>query len=180
MGNRRPYLNLLKKMRPLLILLSLIALIGCKPTDTARGGDTKLPAEYRGSWMFDEGAATVAIESMSLSEEDKLKLQSSFIGMIRDETRQVDEAGRITGDSYPDELVIRLHVVEERDDGTVMSTSNSMNPDAKQFTLNTISDGVWRARLLDDSLQVAAGIPDDFWKRYERKTAEQGMRDDAR
>lgn len=159
-------------MNPLLLLLSLVVLIGCKSTDTPRDGETKLPAEYRGSWVFDEDSATIAIKSMSLSEVDKLKLQSSFIGMIRDESRQVDETGRITGDSYPDELVIRFHVIEEREDGTVMKTSNSMNPDATQFTLNTISNGVWRARLLNDSLLVVAGIPDDFWKRQEQKPAE--------
>jgi len=137
----------------------------------------ELPAEYHGSWFFDEDSATKAIEAMAISDEDKLKLQSSFIGMIRGETRQVDSSGRITSDLYPDELIIRLHAVEEREDGLVMRTSNSMNSDAKQFTLNSISNGVWRSRLLDGSLRIAAGMPDDFWKRPEQKPAEQGADD---
>ena len=160
-------------MRHLFLLLSLFALTGCKPSDSASGGDTDIPSEYHGSWLFDEDSATKGIEAMPLKEEDKLKLQSSFIGMIRGETRQVDSAGRITSSSYPDELIIRLHVVEEREDGLILQTSNSMNPDATQFTLNTISGGVWRARLLDDSLQVMAGMPDDFWARNIQKPAEQ-------
>ena len=160
-------------MRHLFLLLSLFALTGCEPSDSASSGDTDLPFEYHGSWIFDGDSATTGIEDMPIKEEDKLKLQSSYIGMIRDEIRQVDSTGRITSSSYPDELIIRLHVVEEREDGLILRTSNSMNPDATQFTLNTISGGVWRARLLDDSLQVMAGMPDDFWARNKQKPEEQ-------
>ncbi len=154
-------------MRHLFLLLPLIVLIGCKPSDSASGGAVELPTEYHGNWIFDEDSATKAIESMPLSEEDKLKLQSSFIGIIRGETRQIDSTGRVTGGSYPEELIIRLQVVEERKDGLVAKTLNSMNPDTKQFTLNSITNGVWRSTLLDESLQPVAGIPDDFWKRSE-------------
>lgn len=155
-------------MMRILTLSLVLCAVGCDEAPTESRSDSEFPKEFQGDWRFDEAAATSAIEGMPIDEEAKLKLQSSFIGMIRNESRNMDSTGRITGGSYPDELVVRLHVVEERQDGVVARTSNSMNPDASQFTLNTISDGVWRSRLLDDSLNPVEGMPDDFWKRPEQ------------
>ncbi len=159
----------------LLSLCLIFCIVGCDKVPTESRSDSEFPKGFQGDWIFDEGAATSAIDKMPIEEEAKLKLQSSFIGMIRNESRNVDSTGRITGGSYPDELVVRLHVVEERQDGVVVRASNSMNPDAIQFTLNTISNGVWRSRLLDDSLNPVEGMPDDFWKRPEQKSAGQGV-----
>lgn len=154
-------------------LLLVLCAAGCDQAPTEARSDSEFPVDFHGDWVFAEEEANAAILEMPIDDEAKLKLQSSFIGMIRDERRQVDSTGRITGDSYPDELVIRLHVVEETQDGVIMRTSNSMNPDASQFTLNTISNGVWRSALLDDSLKPVVGIPDDFWQHPEQKPAEQ-------
>jgi hypothetical protein len=161
-----------QKMKYLIQLCFLIAVVSCDRAPTEVGEDKKFPSELEGEWVFDEESATAAIEKMPIKEEDKLKLQSSYIGMIRGESRHMDSTGRITGDTYPDELIIRLHVVEKRADGVVTRTTNSMNPTAKQFTLNTVVDGVWRSRILDDSFNPVDNMPADYWKRPREKSAE--------
>jgi len=151
-----------------LFLGLVLAFSSCKKVPSELEGGIDFPTEFQGDWMFAEEVATAAIEEMAIDEEAKLKLQSSFVGMVRGESRHLDSSGRVTGASYPEELVIRYHFLEKRDDGFIAKTSNSMNPDAKQFTSNMISGGVWRSRLLDDSLEPVKGIPDDYWKRPEK------------
>ncbi len=47
-----------------MLLLPLIALIGCKHSVSTDRDETELPAEYRGSWVSTEDSETIAIESI--------------------------------------------------------------------------------------------------------------------
>jgi hypothetical protein len=143
-----------------LILLSIIVtfLVSCN-----KRVKTEIPEQFVGEWTFDEDAAYDGIEKMDIAEEDKIKLSSSYINMVRGQTMRVYADGWVSGSMIPDNL-LRFEYVSESTEGVILRTVNQMNSEEHQYTLNSISDGIWRVQILDSNHKPIKSTPDDYWR----------------
>ena len=153
-------------MKALLALLMILALVSCKKPNRDSSSSGEIPIEFQGEWIFDEDSATTAIDTMEISDEEKLKLQSSYIGIVRGETRSVSSTGVVSGPSFPEGVVeIRIQVERVTEDGVIMKGTNSLNKELIEYSLDSVVEGVWRSQMLDSSMSPVKGLPDNFWKR---------------
>ncbi len=154
-----------EKMKKILFafILFLFATVQINAGESRK--NVRFPEKFVGKWIFDVAAAENAINRMNIPEGDKLKLKSSYIDMARGQQRSISGNGVMRVIGMPDHVTIEFTVVEKRDNGFVLAARNSLNPSEKQFTLNTMSNGVWRVTMLNNALNPVKGTPDDFWKR---------------
>ena len=153
-------------MKAQLALLMILALVGCKKANPDSSGAGEIPIEFQGEWIFDEDSATAEIDTMEISDEEKLKLQSSYIGIVRGERRSVNSTGLVSGPSFPDGVVeIRIQVERVTEDGVIMKGTNSLNKDSIEYSLDSVVEGVWRSQMLDSSMNPVKDLPDNFWMR---------------
>ncbi len=135
--------------------------MGC---DSGKETTGVIPDEFVGQWVFDGDAAELGIRAMEISAGEKAELQSTFVDVARGSKMSVAKDGRVVFDrGFPADL-IRLSVVEVRDDEVVFMTTNSANKGSTQYTLNRIENGLWLSRLLDESFKVVEVVPGDYWR----------------
>ena len=146
-------------MKALLPLLFCIFISGCAAKST-------FPEEFVGTWEFDVNAAREGIKNMKINDADKAALESSFIDLAKGQIKTVLSTGVVKFPGVPDSVIIKLHVVNKRDDGYILSTTNSMSVSAtERLSLDRIENGIWRTSSVDENLHVISKLPDNYWKR---------------
>ena len=129
--------------------------------------DKGIPNEFIGNWIFDVSSAREGITRMDISEEEKAMLEESFLDLAINNQLTVNADGSLEIKSEPSvpNNLLKFVLIETRPDGYIFQTINSMNLDANEFTLNTISNGIWRVVIIDESFSPIKGLPDNYWAR---------------
>jgi hypothetical protein len=104
---------------------------------TACGKEKVFPSEFAGQWSTKIDGAEQRIN--------------------------VTKEGIWTFEGMPAHVKLQLRILDKKEDGYILETTNTLNPKPKQYTFNRIENGKWIVTMLNEDLTTMKGVPDDRW-----------------